>query len=139
MLLCTKLENTSRDQDGERSSPTGKPRDASSRERIMEINLFDLQILLAIASLQPEAYGTTILEEINKHTQRLHWPGRAYAALERLQTEGLVRKTLESSPTPKRGGRRKTMLHLTTAGKSTLAHSLNSIDALRGVKVTPTG
>ncbi len=132
MLLCTKRESTSKEQDRERSSRDGKPRSTGNRERIMEINLFDLQIMLAITTLQPEAYGTAILQEVNRHTRRLHWPGRAYAALERLETEGLIKKTLESKPTPKRGGRRKTMLQLTTAGKSTLARSLNSIDALRG-------
>lgn len=98
----------------------------------MEINLFDLQILLAISSLQPDAYGKTILEELNKHTRRLYWPGRAYAALERLEQEGLIMKTLERSPTRKRGGRRKSMLFLTPAGRSTLMRSLSSIDSLRG-------
>jgi len=132
MLLCTKRVSTSKEHDREWSRRDGAPPENDARERFMEINLFDLQILLAITSLQPEAYGTTILQEVNKHTRRLHWPGRAYAALERLETEGLIKKTLESRPTPKRGGRRKTMLQLTTAGKSTLAHSLNSIDALRG-------
>ena len=96
MLLCTKRESTSKEQDRERSSRDGKPRGTGNRERIMEINLFDLQIMLAITTLQPEAYGTAILQEVNRHTRRLHWPGRAYAALERLETEGLIKKTLES-------------------------------------------
>ena len=130
MLLCTKVESASkRDQSGQ-PGQTGK---LKAGERIMEINLFDLQILLAITTLQPEAYGKTILEELNRHTRRLYWPGRAYAALDRLEQEGLIKKTLERKPTPKRGGRRKALLQLTAAGKATMAQSLASIDSLRGL------
>jgi PadR family transcriptional regulator PadR len=131
MLLCTQVESATNEQD--QPGQAGKTRELRAGDRVMEINLFDLQILLAITSLQPDAYGKTILEELNRHTRRLYWPGRAYAALDRLEQEGLIKKTLECNPTPKRGGRRKAMLRLTTAGQSTLARSLNSIDSLRGM------
>ena len=129
MLLCTKVERTSADE-----NQSGQPDQAGklkAGDQIMEINLFDLQILLAITALQPEAYGKTILEELHRHTRRLFWPGRAYAALDRLEQEGLIKKTLERRPTPKRGGRRKAMLQLTPVGRSTLTRSLSSIDSLR--------
>ena len=130
MLLCTKVESTSNDQD--QSGQAGKKRELRAGEQIMEVNLFDLQILLAINALQSEACGKTVLEELSRHTQRLYWPGRTYAALDRLKQEGLIKKRLERKPSRKRGGRRKAMLHLTPAGRSTLMHSLTSIDSLRG-------
>ena len=133
MLLCTKVESSGGDQaQPGRSGQAGRKLELRAGEQVKEIILFDLQILLAITSLQREACGKTILEELNRHTRRLYWPGRAYAALDRLEVEGLLTKRLERNPTPKRGGRRKAMLQLTPAGKSTLMRSLKTIDSLRG-------
>lgn len=132
MLLCTKVESADNDQDQSgQSGQTGKKKELRAGKTIMEINLFDLQILLAIISLRSEACGKTILEELNRHTRRLYWPGRAYAALDRLEQEGLIKKRLERKPSPGRRGRRKAMLQLTPEGRTTLTRSLNSIDSLR--------
>jgi DNA-binding MarR family transcriptional regulator len=130
MLLCRMVESASDDEDPTYAS--GSPQVLRAGKRIMEINLFDLQLLLAILSLQPNACSTSILSAINKHTRRLHWPARVYAALDRLEQQGLIRKTLEPKPTPKRGGRRKLIMQLTTAGRSVLTDSLRGLDSLRG-------
>jgi DNA-binding PadR family transcriptional regulator len=132
MLVCRKVESTTNSEDP--AKPSGNPPKLRGGKWVMEINLFDLQLLLAIQSLEPNAYNVSILDTVNKHTRRLHWPGRAYAALDRLEQEGLVRKTRERRPTPKRGGRRKLIMHLTPTGRSTLAGSLNGLDSLRGMR-----
>jgi PadR family transcriptional regulator PadR len=93
----------------------------------MEISLLELQLLLAIISLQPNAYVGSILDEINKCTQRSQWHGTIYAALDRLEERGFVKKILEGKPSPKRGGKRKFFWRLTTLGRTTLARTLRTI------------
>jgi PadR family transcriptional regulator len=96
----------------------------------MELSLLELQLLLAITSLRPNAYGSSILAEINKCTKRSQWQGTIYAALDRLEERGLVKKVLESKPSPKRGGKRRLIWGLTTPGRKTLRQMLRMITPL---------
>jgi len=93
----------------------------------MHLSLLELQVLLAIISLKPNAHAGSILEEINKRTKRNHWHGTIYAALDRLEEQGLIKRVLQRQPTPMRGGKRKFLFALTTPGRQTLTRSLRAI------------
>jgi PadR family transcriptional regulator PadR len=93
----------------------------------MHLSLLELQVLLAIISLRPNAHAGSILEEINKRTRRNHWHGTIYAALDRLEEQGLIRRVLQNKPTPKRGGKRKFLFALTASGRQMLTRSLRTI------------
>jgi DNA-binding PadR family transcriptional regulator len=97
------------------------------RTRMMHLSLLELQVLLTIISLRPNAYAGSILKEINKRTKRDFWHGTIYAALERLEKQGLVKRVQERAATPKRGGKRKFMFALTAPGRQTLTRSLRTI------------
>lgn len=93
----------------------------------MSLSLLELQVLLAIIALRPKANAGAILSEINRRTKRDHWHGTIYAALERLEKQGLVRRVLERKATPRRGGKRKFLFALTAPGRHTLTRSLRTI------------
>jgi len=93
----------------------------------MEISLLELQLLLVIISLRHNAYVGSILNDLNKSTQRCQWQGTIYAALDRLEKRGLVRKVLEDKPSPRRGGKRKFIWGLTKLGRTTLTRTLRTI------------
>lgn len=76
---------------------------------------FEQVVLLAVARLGDEAYGTTIRREIDRRVGRDVSVGALYATLERLETKGLVR-TREGEPTAQRGGRAKRYYALSGAG-----------------------
>jgi len=76
---------------------------------------FELMILLAVIHLGDEAYGVPISRELEKHRGRDVSVGSVYAALERLETKGLVSSSL-GDPTPERGGKAKRYFRVTKAG-----------------------
>jgi PadR family transcriptional regulator PadR len=67
---------------------------------------FELMILLAILHLGDQAYGVPIARELELHRGREVSVGSVYAALERLETKGLIASSL-GDPTPERGGKAK--------------------------------
>ena len=75
----------------------------------------ELVVLLSVIRLGDEAYGVPVAREVVK-ASRSNWPvASVYAALERLQTKGLVTSEL-GDPTPERGGRAKRYFKVTTKG-----------------------
>jgi PadR family transcriptional regulator, regulatory protein PadR len=76
---------------------------------------FELMILLATMRVGDEAYGVQIAREIEAISGRRVLLGAAYAALERLEANGLVSSTL-GSPTPERGGRARRFFRVTARG-----------------------
>lgn len=72
-------------------------------------------ILLAVIHLGDEAYGVPISRELEKHRGRDIAVGSVYAALERLETKGLVASSLGDS-TPERGGKAKRYFRITNDG-----------------------
>jgi DNA-binding PadR family transcriptional regulator len=76
---------------------------------------FELMILLAILRIGDEAYGVPIAREIEETGGRSVVLGAVYAALDRLQANGLVSSTV-GEPTPERGGRAKRFFRVTPAG-----------------------
>ena len=83
---------------------------------------FEIYVMSAIARLGDDAYGMTILREIETRTGRQLAVGAVYATLSRLTTKGLVTAELRD-PLPVPGGRARRHVHLTATGRRTLAHS----------------
>ena len=67
---------------------------------------FELMILLAILRVGEHAYGVPIAREIERTGRRTVILGAVYAALERLERNGLVTSRM-GHPSPERGGRAK--------------------------------
>jgi DNA-binding PadR family transcriptional regulator len=76
---------------------------------------FELMILLAILRVGEEAYGVQIAREIEVTAGRRILLGAAYAALDRLEGNGLISSRI-GSPTPERGGRAKRFFRVTPRG-----------------------
>jgi DNA-binding PadR family transcriptional regulator len=90
---------------------------------------FEQLVLLALMRLQPEAYGVSIRDEIERRTGRSVTLGSVYTTLLRLEEKRFVTTRL-GEPTPQRGGRRKKFYRPLAAGRRELAASL---DALRSM------
>jgi len=87
-------------------------------------------ILFALVALPAEeCYGVPIRALIERRTGRALSAGAVFTALERLSARGLVSSEL-GAPTAERGGRRKRMYRLETAGARELARS---VQTLRGM------
>ena len=65
---------------------------------------FELMILLAILRVGDEAYGVPIARELEETAGRTVLLGAIYAALDRLEKNGLVSSSI-GDPTPERGRR----------------------------------
>lgn len=76
---------------------------------------FELMLLLAVIHLGDGAYGVPISRELEAHRGRDVSVGSVYAALERLESKGLVTSSL-GDPTPERGGKAKRYFRITKAG-----------------------
>jgi PadR family transcriptional regulator PadR len=76
---------------------------------------FELMILLTVIYLDEEAYGVPISRELERRRRRVVSVGSVYAALERLESKGLVSSDL-GDPTPERGGKAKRYFRVTKAG-----------------------
>ncbi len=76
---------------------------------------FELMLLLAVIHLGEEAYGMPISRELEGNRGRSVSIGSVYAALERLETKGLVVSDL-GDPTPQRGGKSKRYFRITKEG-----------------------
>jgi len=87
---------------------------------------FELLLLAAVLRLEDEAYGASVVREIEERTGREPVAGAVYTGLRRLEARGLLRSEV-GEPTPERGGRRKRYFRLEPAGAEALASSLESI------------
>lgn len=79
----------------------------------------DELVLLAIGVLREEAYGYPIKELINSETNRNTALATVHAALYRLEKRGFVSSHLGGA-TRARGGRRKRLFTVTSAGMQAL-------------------
>jgi DNA-binding PadR family transcriptional regulator len=80
---------------------------------------FELMVLLTIIHLGEEAYGVPLSRELALRRGREISVGSVYAALDRLETKGLVVSHLGES-TPERGGRAKRYFRVTEKGLRTI-------------------
>ncbi len=89
----------------------------------------ELMILTSILALGSDAYGVPLsksLEEIKGHSIAV---GSVYAALDRLETKGLIASNLGEA-TPERGGRAKRYFSLTQQGISALRETCVLLEQL---------
>jgi len=80
---------------------------------------FEELVLLTIASLDSDAYGVKVQNEIDERTGRSISIGALHATITRLEEKGFLRSWL-GEPTQERGGRRKRYFELTQSGKVAL-------------------
>ena len=76
-------------------------------------------LMLAIMSLEDNAYGLTIRRAVSLATGKNWSIGAVYDPLYRLEQRGLVESFL-SDPTSERGGRSKRIFQVTNKGKEKL-------------------
>lgn len=67
---------------------------------------FEQMVLLAVLQVHDDAYGVSVHEELERHTDRPVARGAVYMTLDRLEKKGLLTSSL-SEPTAERGGRAK--------------------------------
>jgi PadR family transcriptional regulator, regulatory protein PadR len=80
---------------------------------------FEEIVLLTVAILNGEAYGVSIIEEIETRTDRNVSLGAIQTVLKRLEHKGLVQSAFGEA-TKVRGGKRKRYYSITGEGKKTL-------------------
>jgi DNA-binding PadR family transcriptional regulator len=73
-------------------------------------------ILLTIGVLYKDAYGVSVMDEVEKQTGRKLNISAVHSVLTRLEEKGFISSGM-SDPTQERGGRRKRIFMLTSAGK----------------------
>lgn len=76
---------------------------------------FEELTLLAVRALGEPAYAVPVQEFIEDNTGRAVAMGAIYAVLERLERKGLLLSHF-GEPTTERGGKRKRLFQVTTAG-----------------------
>jgi PadR family transcriptional regulator PadR len=76
---------------------------------------FEEIVLLITASLQEDAYGVTITQEIEKQTGRKVGFNTVHTTLQRLEEKGFISSKMGGA-TSERGGRRKRYFSITALG-----------------------
>src|SRR5882672_573796 len=76
-------------------------------------------ILTVVGILQEDAYGNAIVKEINEQVSRVVSLAAAHVTLYRLEDKGYI-KSRVGGATKKRGGRRKRIFTVTSAGLAIL-------------------
>ncbi len=84
-----------------------------------QLGEFEELVLLIVGVLFPQAYGLNIRLEIEGQTGRKVALGAIHSALNRLEEKGFLKSKL-AEDTHARGGRRKRLFHITSAGKKAL-------------------
>jgi len=90
---------------------------------------FELMILLAILRVGEDAYGVRIAREIEETAGRSAQLAAIYAALDRMESRGLVGSTL-GEPTAERGGRAKRLFRVTPKGLTQTKDTQQALTAL---------
>jgi PadR family transcriptional regulator, regulatory protein PadR len=96
----------------------------------MDVSTLEQHVMFAVIGLNPNAYGVSIADYIERRAGYEPSVGSVYAAIERLQEKGYL-KTRQGEPTAERGGRRKLYVTITAPGEAALKQSLQQISSLR--------
>ena len=89
----------------------------------------ELLVLLAVQRLEGDAYGVTVLGELERNTTRTLTLGSIYKTLGRLEAKGHLRSSV-APPTRERGGRRKKLYQVTPAGDKAVRSALADLRGL---------
>lgn len=76
-------------------------------------------ILIVTASLEGDAYGVTITNELERQTGRRVGFNTVHTTLQRLEEKGMIKSSMGGA-TAERGGRRKRYFTITALGSKTL-------------------
>jgi DNA-binding PadR family transcriptional regulator len=87
-------------------------------------------VLLAALKLRADAYGASILRELDQQAGRDVPRGSVYVAFERVEAKGLV-GTSAGAAEPKRRGRPRRMIRVTEAGLAAVRRSHEVRERLR--------
>jgi PadR family transcriptional regulator, regulatory protein PadR len=90
---------------------------------------FELMVLLTIIQLGDDAYGVPLSRELAVRRGREISVGSVYAALDRLESKGLIVSRLGES-TPERGGRAKRYFRVTGQGLRTVQETRRVLSKL---------
>ncbi|MGV8968621.1 MAG: PadR family transcriptional regulator [Cellulomonas sp.] len=80
----------------------------------------EVDVLLAVARHDDEAYGLLVLDEVSEARGRQYSVGAIYTTLSRLEAKGLL-SSRTTEPLPMRGGRSRRQYRLTAAARTVLA------------------
>lgn len=83
------------------------------------IGEFEEIVLIITATLEGDAYGVTITNELEKQTGRSVGFNTVHTTLQRLEEKGLIKSAMGGA-TAERGGRRKRYFTITASGSKTL-------------------
>jgi PadR family transcriptional regulator, regulatory protein PadR len=83
---------------------------------------FEELILLIVAVLNGKAYGNSIIEELEKRTDRSAAIGAIQTVLKRMEDKGWVQSDFGEA-TKERGGKRKRYYSITALGQKTLSQN----------------
>ena len=81
---------------------------------------FEELVLLAVAILDGNAYGISVLDEIEQHTGRKVSVSTIHTALNRLEKKGFV-ESYKGGASPTRGGRSKRLYRIQMEGRAALS------------------
>jgi DNA-binding PadR family transcriptional regulator len=90
---------------------------------------FEQIVLLAVLQVREDAYGVTVHEALEHHTERPVSRGAVYMTLDRLEKKGLLTSSL-SEPTAERGGRAKRCYKVTRSAVLALKASRRTLLSL---------
>jgi len=90
---------------------------------------FEILVLAALLRLGEEAYGVSIMTEIETRSGRKVSIGALYPTLSRLQKKGYVTSEMGEA-TPVRGGRAKRYYQLTAAGEKQFERSITMLSSM---------
>jgi PadR family transcriptional regulator PadR len=90
---------------------------------------FEQQVLLAVWRLSDGAYGASVRDELERHTDRSVAQGAIYVTLMRLEKKGWLRSRL-ADPTPVRGGKSKRYFEITAEGMTGVQAARQEMDRL---------
>jgi PadR family transcriptional regulator PadR len=84
-----------------------------------QLGEFEELVLLTIAMLYNDAYSAAVVEELGQRLNRPMSLGAVHRTMQRLEEKGLVQSQFGQA-TAERGGRRKRLYTVTSAGEQTL-------------------
>jgi PadR family transcriptional regulator PadR len=128
----TQRAKPSNHQQTSHNSKTIAQKHAQTREPMTMTTLKQAEqvVLLAILRKQPDAYGVSIYEELEKRLSKAVPMATIYATLEALEKKGFIKSKMGQA-TAERGGRAKTFFEITGKGQTNLNASLSALDRLR--------
>jgi PadR family transcriptional regulator, regulatory protein PadR len=101
------------------------------------LGTFEQVVLLAVVGLRDDAYGRSVLREVQSTINRTAVSaGAVYATLDRLENKGLLSSELAEGG-PDRGGRPRRHYQLTGAGARALTESRTVLEKMWQGKAWP--